>query len=65
MEQVETGNGTPARLSENTGPSKSAVQKRIDKLTRERHELRADLERALALIERFKLALRAARSNHA
>lgn len=41
-------------------------QKRIDKLTRARYELEADLERAVKLIERYKVALRAARSaNHA
>ena len=36
-------------------------QKRIDKLTRARYELQADLERALRVIEKYRVALRAAR----
>jgi len=46
----------------------SGFQKRIDKLTRQRRELeaanirlQADLERAVVLIEKYKVALRAAK----
>jgi len=65
--QPETGhaNGAPTGSSEATGPAKSGFQKRIDKLVREKFEALADLERALKLVERYKVALRAARSaNH-
>lgn len=58
---VQPVNGNDAA----TAPAKSAVQRRIDKLTREKYELQADLRRALEIIERYRTALKAARSNHA
>jgi hypothetical protein len=84
MEQVETangngqGNGTLAGLPEHISPAKSAVQKRINKITREKHEAnqrvrqlqQENQEFRLAIagyeevLRRFKLALRAARRQY-
>jgi hypothetical protein len=62
--QSENGNGSPAGSIPPRVPGQG-LQKRIDKLVRQRYELQADLERALTLIERYRQALRAARSvNH-
>jgi prefoldin subunit 5 len=62
--QPENGNAAPGVPHESSGPAKSAVQKRIDKITREKHELESALQRALQIIERYKAALKAARGAH-
>ncbi len=73
MEQVAATpeNGNDAGSAEGTGPAKSAVQKRIDKIIRQREELRQeikglnnDLRRSLELLGKYKSALRAARRQH-
>jgi hypothetical protein len=50
--QVEKPNGAPA---------KSGFQRRVDRLTREKYELQADLQRALNLLAKYREALRLAR----
>lgn len=59
-ESGTNGAGCPVPAVRAPAATKSAVQKRIDKLTRDKFEALADLGRALDLVERYKQALRKA-----